>query len=701
MLLYLMRQFAFFITLAFAGIQLSAQTPEYEWRNLQIGGGGYVTGIVIHPSDKNVMYIRTDVGGAYRWDEKTSQWKQMLNWVGPENANLIGVDGIALDPGKPDRVYLALGRRIDDEGGIFRSDDRGETWTKLFDMSFEGNGREARWIGECIAVDPVNSRVIYVGTRKNGLWHSSDDGKTWTKVQRVPDGFTGNNPTGVRSIAFDPAEKINGRSSTIYAGVPRSGIYVSNDGGATFNQMNGSPENPARMQLADRELFVTHSKGVAFFSAGKWDDISPVPDKNYVGISVDVTNSKRIIAAQQYKKFNNPIYRSENKGQTWEQINTKEFPANLHSTIPWWPKTWFSSSTAGMALEPNGSGGLYYTDWFGVWHTPNVWAKSTDWYPIEKGHEETVVLTLISPPSGALVYSGVADVFGFRHDKLDAYPEKRLYPIQECFSIAVCETKPSSIAVLGAKSWGGDQSVLVTSPDFGETWTERALPNGEILGRIAISSLNPDHLVYVSGSGKVYYSHTNGKSWAASQNAPEDVINWKDIWNRDKILASDGIDGSFYILKNHILYASTDGVSWVAKNKIPVPDSSDRVKSIVPVPGRSGEIWICLDKNGLWKSTDAGTTYSRVTEFDTAKLICWGAPAPGSADPTAWCYGIIKGKWGIYRSTDKGRNWVRINDDKHQFPGGVAVIDGDKNTFGRIYIGSSGCGIYYGEPVKK
>lgn len=696
-----LRSFAFFILLIVSGIHLSAQAHEYKWENLKIGGGGYVTGIVIHPLNKDMMYIRTDVGGAYRWDVKNMQWQQMLNWIDPYNANLIGVDGLALDRNKPDRVYLALGQRIDEKGGVFRSEDRGETWTKLLDISYEGNGRVARWVGECIAVDPINSNVIYAGTRKNGLWRSTDDGKTWSRIPDVPDGYTGTNPSGVRTIVFDPDIKINNQSSTIYVGVPQSGIYFSKDGGKSFSPMAGSPQNPARMQVVNGELFVTHSSGVAWFSAGEWHDISPSANKNYVGLAVDKTDSKKIIAAQRYTRFYNPIYRSKDKGQTWEQINTEEFPSHLNISIPTWPQTRFSSATAGMALVPGGSGELYYTDWFGVWHTPNIWAKSTDWNTVVKGHEETVVLTLISPPSGPLLYSGVADVSGFIHENTDKYTAKKIYPLKECFNISVCETKPSHIALLGAKSWGGDQTTLVTSSDFGKTWTQRPLPEGETLGRIAVSSLNPDYLVYVAGSGKVYYSHNSGESWAASQNAPEKVIELINIWNRDKVLTPDLADGSFYIYKEGILYASKDGSSWTAQNKNPISNMSGRFKNIGSALGRSGEIWVCLDSDGLWKSFDAGTTFNRVPEFDRARLICWGAPAPGSSIPTAYCYGIVKEKWGMYRSIDMGVIWIRINDDKQQFPAGVMDIDGDKNIFGRIYVGSGGYGICYGEPVMR
>ena len=650
-----------------SGYLLSAQAPSYDWGSLKIGGGGYVTGIVVHPRDKNIMYIRTDVGGAYSWDSQSKQWMQMLNWIGPGNSNLIGVDGMALDANLPDRIYLALGRKLNEEGGIFRSDDRGVTWTKLMAGSFEGNGRAARWIGECIAVDPLSSNIIFAGTRKDGLWHSLNDGKTWTEVTDVPKGFTGTNPTGVRSVVFDPSETINGCSSVIYVGIPGEGIYASKNGGVSFAPMIDAPKNPARMQVVKAELFVSHDKGIAIYSAGKWTNITPQSDKNYVGLAVDERDSRKIVVAQRYSAFNNSIYRSENKGATWQQINTVEVPAKFHVDVPWWSGTRFSSATSALAFAPDGSGSLFYTDWFGIWRTPDIWAKSTDWYTVEKGHEETVVLTLVSPPSGALVYSGMADVFGFKHEKMDGYPQKKLYPLNECFSIAVCEKQPSNMAVLGTKSWGGDQTQLITSADYGETWTVRKLPQGSVLGKIAISATNCNNIVYVEGKGKAYYSRDGGESWNTCCNVPEGLLTLTNIWNRDDIMTSDMVDGSFYILKDGILYASTDGADWKAKNAIPIKSSSEGVKSVVTVPGRAGEIWVCLGRDGLWKSADSGATFTRVTAFSEAKLICWGAPSPNSKIPTGFCYGVVGDKWGLYRSVNLGADWIQINDDQHQF----------------------------------
>jgi len=59
--------------------------------------------------------------------------------------------------------------------------------------------------------------------------------------------------------------------------------------------------------------------------------------------------------------------------------------------------------------------------------------------------------------------------------------------------------------------------------------------------------------------------------------------------------------------------------------------------------------------------------------------------------------GKINDKPGFYRSDDAGANWVRINDDQHQF-GFCGVIIGDPRVYGRVYVGTGGRGILVGEP---
>ena len=84
-------------------------SEAYTWKSVQMVGGGFVDGIVFHPTAKGVRYARTDMGGAYRWNPQTRRWEPLLDWVSYEDSNLMGVESIALDASDSNRVYLACG----------------------------------------------------------------------------------------------------------------------------------------------------------------------------------------------------------------------------------------------------------------------------------------------------------------------------------------------------------------------------------------------------------------------------------------------------------------------------------------------------------------------------------------------------------------------------------------------------------------
>jgi hypothetical protein len=151
----------------------------YVWKNAQVVGGGYVTGLVFNAPEKGLLYARTDMGGAYRWDTAAGQWIPLTDWIGEKDWNLLGIDSLATDPVDPNRLYLAAGTYTNawaGNGAILRSTDRGRTFQRTALPFKLGGNEDGRGAGERLVIDPADHGTLLLGTRKNGLWRSTDYG---------------------------------------------------------------------------------------------------------------------------------------------------------------------------------------------------------------------------------------------------------------------------------------------------------------------------------------------------------------------------------------------------------------------------------------------------------------------------------------------------------------------------------------------
>ena len=150
----------------------------------------------------------------------------------------------------------------------------------------------------------------------------------------------------------------------------------------------------------------------------------------------------------------------------------------------------------------------------------------------------------------------------------------------------------------------------------------------------------------------------------------------------------------FYGFANGTFYVSVNGGAnfTAAATGLP-PDSKFKA-----VPGREGDIWLAGGEGGLWRSTNSGASFTEVTSVEEADTIGFGMAAPGQSYMALYSSAQVNGVRGIFRSTDAGASWVRINDDQHQYGSTNAAITGDPRVFGRVYISTNGRGIIYGEP---
>nr|BFE72599.1 hypothetical protein GCM10020092_059000 [Actinoplanes digitatis] len=174
-----------------AGAAAVAAADTYAWKNVRIDGGGFVPGLIFNRAEKNLIYARTDIGGAYRWNQAGQNWVPLLDWASQDNWGYNGVLSIATDPVAPDRVYAAVGMYTNswdpNNGAILRSTNRGASW-QVTRLPFKNGGNmPGRGMGERLAVDPHdNSHVFFAAEGGNGLWRSTDYGATWAKVTAFP-----------------------------------------------------------------------------------------------------------------------------------------------------------------------------------------------------------------------------------------------------------------------------------------------------------------------------------------------------------------------------------------------------------------------------------------------------------------------------------------------------------------------------------
>lgn len=681
------------LSLLASGPAAAAGSAPYLWQNVAVGGGGYVTGIVAHPRDPGLIYLRTDIGGAYRWNAADGSWTPLTDHWHHDESDLHGVDALAVDPNDVEVVYIGVGRHRT-PSGLFKSTDRGRTWTKIGDFVFDGNGT-IRWADEAIAVDPGNAAVLYVGTRHEGLNRSTDGGETWSRIADVPAGTPG---IGVLNVVVDGGEAVAGRSRRVYAGVHGDAVYTSDDGGDSWARMAGSPTEAMQLEVAsDRTLYVTAASGV-FKHAGSWQEISP-DDKGYAAMAVARGDPRTLVVAADHlatpglSPFWLPVHLSRDGGASWTQITGR---SEVAYQAPWYEPYRFAAAVSDLLIDPSGAGRVWMADWYGVMRTEDIAAATVAWTQQVRGIEQMVVPDIIAPPlpGGAHLLSGAADNKGFRHTSLRRYPAGSFASDGETSGLDFCECDPAAIFKVAGRDGPAGAAY---SMDNGATWTEVASPSEHGMGKVAVSAVDPNLVVVLPQNGAPRRSRDRGRTWQATKGVPSGAV--ETFFSGRLPIASDRVDGNlFYLLhKNGDFYRSTNGgADWIRTTSLPV-DGDYMVKAVF---GLAGEVWASLGNNGLYRSSDFGASFAQLPGVQQAVAFAFGKSAPGRTSPALFVYGKVGGTRGVFRSDDMGGSWVRINTDDLMM-GYVMGMAADRLTFGRVYVATEGRGILYGEPAQE
>ncbi len=706
-------------------------TRAYSWANAPFAGGGFITGLLYHPSQANLLYARTDVGGVYRWDSANSKWIALNDDIDNANSQQLGVVSMAVDPNNVNKLYLATGQYLTTNpsvdswmqtGSILRSSDKGATWQRTSLPIYLGGNADGRGTGERLQVDPNNSNILYLGTNQDGLWKSTDAGVTWAKVSA----FT---PGSCTFVTFDKRTVSGGVTSIIYVGVnTTSGIslYRSTDGGATWAAVSNAPSGliPHHAKFdSNGVLYVTYSNALGpngsttgavykyVTSTSTWTNITPAAPTStvtfgYSGLATD-TLKPGVIEVSTIDRWstNDDIYRSTDGGATWTALNAKSTHAN--GGHPWVTAYSGGSITKmghwidALEIDPFNSANAVYGTGFGLFMTSNGTAADSGgtvaWTFADTGIEETVPQMLKSPTSGPHLFASMGDVGGATYSTLDSSDINGFYtpPATTSHSVDYMEKRPTTVV----RTSDGASKFAYISTDSGSTWTMMAaspVQTGHASGTIVLAPRGTS-MLWVPGDQPGYYSTNSGASWTASSGYP--VYTYTDgsgntVNSGYTPVADRFADGYYYAYdyRNGVLYESSNGGVSFASVVTGLPTWGG-----VPIslPWYRRDLWFPLNDGGLLHIDGPTATPTYVTSVQSVYAISYGAPAPGVAYPSLYISGKVNGVRGIFRSDDKGVTWVRINEDSHQY-GWIQTISGDPRAWGRVYLGTSGRGVVVG-----
>lgn len=694
--------------------------PLLDWLSDGFFNGGDAIGL--DPTDPNKLYVAV---GLYANDWAgngamliSSDQGETFRTVplgfknGSNNPGRGMGERIAVDPNLPSTVYF--GTR---NNALQISTNSGDNWNQMTRLTVVSSvpigGGNTMSMG-VVSVLPIKSSgssgsatpVVYAavaGTGLNGnsqgFYVTTNGGSTtstWTAVAGQPS-FA---PPATPMV---PMQAKLGSDGSIYI-------------------MYGDHAGPDSVSFSQLWKFVPG----ASWTSGTWTQIAlpanvggPPDQQGYGSVAVDPSHAGHIMVGtlDQYWPTGDVIYRSTDDGATWRDVSSSgsgvsrspNLATHSNTNAPYvgapgtvstgnWP--------TGLAIDPFDPDRAMYTFGGGLWITndltkadPSASSQGiVDWNFQDEGIEETAVLVLLAPPSGnTILLSGIGDVSGFAHTDLTVSPAQGNFknPSAMPSSMDFVPNTPTTVVRVTDGTYGASP-LGVISTDGGMNWTGfAAMPTGTTKGggSIAIAADGSSMVWSTMDTASVWYSKNGGATWTASTGiaAQSQVVS-----DRAKAGVFYGYNGS----TGTLTMSSDGGATFTTlQTGLPIAAAFMAAPTLYSLPDAQGDLWLTSggNANGLYTNTGpaASPQLATVAGVQKSSYLGYGQAASGSSKLTLFLAGTIGTQWGLYRSTDGGISWIRINDDAHQY-GGIGPVAGDMRTFGTVYFAGSGRGILWG-----
>ena len=603
-------------------------------------------------------------------------------------------------------------------GGVWKSDDYGRTWNPIFDQE------STQSIG-AIAVAPSDPNIVYVGTGEglhrpdlsvgNGIYKSTDAGKTWTHLGLV-DGQQ------IPALAVDPRDPNKVFAAVLghpYGPSEERGIYRSSDGGQTWQKIISKDENtggsdvqidPSNPDVVYASMWEVRegpwednneyngTNGGLFKSTDGGNTWRPLThglpqDLSQIYVAIAPSDPRRLYATVALASGKLGVYRSDDAGENWTQATTDPRASGrigggdlpIPRVDPKNPDLLYVASTVTMRSADGGKtwssfrGAPGGDDYQNLWINPN----------------NGDIILLVSD-QGAIVTVNRGATWSSWYNQ----PTAQLYHViaNNTFPYGVCAGQQESGSVC-ISSRGNDGAVT-----FRE-WH----PVGVIeYGYVAPDPLDDD-VIYGGGRSEVSKYH-----WSTGQTqnvTPIPLRNPKYRTDRTEPLMFSPVDAHVLYYAANVLFKTTNGGnSWqiispdLTRESPGAPDSVGRempkdadkqrgvIYALAPSFKTVDTLWAGTDDGLIWLTRDGGKNWTDITPKD---LIPWSKVTQISAsrfdEQTAYAsvsrFRIDDTHPYIYRTHDGGKNWKLITSGLPDI-GPVDTVREDPVRKGLLFAGT-------------
>lgn len=264
---------------------------------------GRVSDIAIHPRNKNTWYIAAASGGVFKTVNAGTTFTPIFDGQGSYS-----IGCLAIDPNNPNVVWVGTGennnqRSVAYGDGVYKSEDGGKTWKNMGLPNSEHIGS--------IAIDPNNSNHVLVAAYgalwssggDRGIYESKDGGLTWKRTLFISEN------TGCNEVWFNPslpnivyaaAHQRRRHEWTYLSGGPEGGFYRSTDGGATFTKVTNG---------------------------------LPAGEVGRIAIALPPTEPDWVYAMVEAKDESGGLYRSTDRGASFKKMGNHRTSGNYYMEI--------------------------------------------------------------------------------------------------------------------------------------------------------------------------------------------------------------------------------------------------------------------------------------------------------------------------------------------------------------------------------